>query len=203
MNKSPKILFLIVLGFTAVSAFHPYDYFTWALEVLPAVIGMIVLCKTYDRFRFTDLAYFLLAIHAGILIVGGHYTYAEVPLFNWLRDYFGLSRNYYDRVGHFMQGFVPAIVAREILIKMSPLQKGKWLNFFSLCICGTITALYELFEWAVAALTGEAADSFLGTQGDVWDTQKDMLMAFLGASFALLLLSRWHDRQLFRKNNKP
>lgn len=187
------------------SAIKPHDYFTWFLEVLPAVVGTGILLATFNRFRFTNLAYTLMATHAIVLIVGGHYTYAEVPLFNWLRDTFDLSRNYYDRVGHFMQGFVPAIIAREILIKQSPVKSGRWLSFFVICICGSITAVYELFEWIVAVATGTAADAFLGTQGDVWDTQSDMFMAFLGATLALLVLSRWHSSQLSRQtsNDKP
>jgi putative membrane protein len=182
----------------AWSAINPHDRFTWFLEVLPVFIGAIVLAATYRRFPLTSLAYALLAIHAVILLVGGHYTYAEVPLFNWIRDAFGLARNDYDRLGHFVQGFVPAIIAREVLLRRSPLKPGKWLFFIVVCICLAISASYELFEWSVAELTGTAADSFLGTQGDPWDTQKDMAMALIGAPTALLLLSGLHDNALQR-----
>jgi putative membrane protein len=184
---------LMVLGWSLIK---PHDYLTWFLEVFPALIGIVILLMTADSFPLTSLAYTLLAAHAIVLIIGGHYTYAEVPFFNWLRDYYGLSRNYYDRVGHLMQGLVPAIVAREILIRLSPVKEGKWLALLCLCICGTITSLYELLEWAVALVSKTAADSFLGTQGDVWDTQWDMFLAFVGALLALALFSRWHDRQL-------
>lgn len=182
------------------SAIKPHDYFTWFLEVFPAIIAAPILALTYRRFPLTSLAYVLIAIHAMILMVGGHYTYAEVPLFNWLRDTFHLARNNYDRVGHFAQGFVPALLAREILLRTTPLKPGKMLFFLVVCVCLAISASYELFEWAVAEATGEAADSFLGTQGDVWDTQKDMAWALCGAVVSLLTLSRWHDRMLMRAN---
>jgi len=178
------------------SAIGPADRFTWVLEVLPAVIGVIVLMATIRRFPLTDLLYLLIWLHAVILLVGGHYTYAEVPLFNWLRDSFDLQRNYYDRVGHFAQGFVPAMIAREILLRTSPLQPGKWLFFIVTCICLAISAGYEFVEWWVAVGTGSAAEAFLGTQGDVWDTQWDMFLAFCGATVAQLMLCRYHDRQL-------
>src|SRR6185436_14562110 len=148
----------------------------------------MALAATYKRFRFTDLLYVLIWIHAIILLVGGHYTYAEVPLFDWIRDTFGLSRNHYDRVGHFAQGFVPAIVAREVLLRKSPLKRGKLLTFIVVSICLAISASYELIEFGVSMATGSAGDAFLGTQGDIWDTQKDMLMALIGASTALLTL---------------
>lgn len=142
------------------------------------------------------LAYWLIAIHATILLIGGHYTYALVPLGEWLRSAFDLGRNHYDRVGHFAQGFVPAIIAREILVRCSPLKEGPWLRFLVLCVCLAISATYELFEWRVAVLSGSISDDFLGTQGDPWDTQKDMATALIGAVTALLFLSHWHDRQL-------
>jgi putative membrane protein len=151
---------------------------------------------TIRRFPLTDLLYLLIWLHAVILLVGGHYTYAEVPVFNWLRDSFELQRNYYDRVGHFAQGFVPAMIAREILLRTSPLQPGKWLFFIVTCICLAISAGYEFVEWWVAVGTGSAAEAFLGTQGDVWDTQWDMFLAFCGAVVAQLTLSRLHGRQL-------
>ena len=178
------------------SAVRPHDYFTWALEVAPALVAAVLLVLTYPRFRFTMLAYWLMAIHATILLIGGHYTYALVPLGEWLRSAFDLGRNHYDRVGHFAQGFVPAIIAREILVRCSPLKEGPWLRFLVLCVCLAISATYELFEWRVAVLTGSMSDDFLGTQGDPWDTQKDMATALIGAVTALLFLSHWHDRQL-------
>jgi putative membrane protein len=178
------------------SGIEPADRFTWFLEVLPAVIGVIVLMATIRRFPLTGLLYLLIWLHAVILFVGGHYTYAEVPLFNWLRDSFDLQRNYYDRVGHFAQGFVPAMIAREILLRTSPLQPGKWLFFIVTCICLAISAGYEFVEWWVAVGTGSAAEAFLGTQGDVWDTQWDMFLAFCGAIVAQLTLTGVHSRQL-------
>jgi putative membrane protein len=194
-----RVLLSSVLAALLWSGISPHDRFTWFLEVVPAIVGLIVLAATYHRFTFTTLAYALLAGHAVILMVGGHYTYAEVPLFNWIRDAFGLARNDYDRLGHFVQGFVPAIIAREVLLRTSPLRRGGWLFFLVLCVCLAISASYELFEWSVAALTGTAADSFLGTQGDPWDTQKDMAMALIGAVTALLTLSQTHDRVLQRE----
>ena len=178
------------------SAVRPHDYFTWLLEVAPAILAFVVLAATYQRFRFTQLVYSLCALHAIILMVGGHYTYAEVPLFNWIRDTFGLARNHYDRVGHFAQGFVPAMVTREILLRTSPLGPGKWLTTLVIAVCLAISALYELIEWGVAEATGTAAEAFLGTQGDVWDTQKDMALCLVGALAALLSLTRIHDRAL-------
>lgn len=183
-------------AFLAWSAIQPHDYFTWILEVAPALIGFVVLVLTRKRFALTPLAYWLVLVHAIILMVGGHYTYAEVPLFNWLRDAWGMSRNNYDKVGHFAQGFVPAVIAREILLRTSPLRTGKLLSFLVVCVCLAISAFYELIEWWVAAASGTAAEAFLGTQGYVWDTQSDMAFALAGAIAALALLGRRHDRQL-------
>lgn len=180
----------------AWSAIRPHDYFTWFLEVLPALIAAPLLLVLYPRLRFSNLLYVLIAIHAIVLMVGGHYTYAEVPLFNWIRDHFGLARNDYDRLGHFMQGFVPAILAREVLIRRSPLKGSRWLPFLVLCVCMAVSACYELFEWGVAEAAGSASDDFLGTQGDPWDTQWDMFTCLIGALTALLTLSRFHNRQL-------
>ncbi len=185
--------FLVIL---ILSAIKPHDYFTWFLEVAPAIIGAVILVTVYGKFKFTNLTYSLIWIHALILMIGGHYTYAEVPLFNWLKEVLDLSRNHYDRVGHLAQGFIPAIVAREILLRTSPLRPGKWLSVIVVCICLAISASYELIEWGVAELTGSAAEAFLGTQGDVWDTQWDMFLAFCGAISSLILLSGVHDRQL-------
>ncbi|MGC8763532.1 MAG: DUF2238 domain-containing protein [Acidobacteriota bacterium] len=189
-------LSLAVLAVFLWSGVHPRDRFTWFLEVLPVLVAAPLLAATYRRFRFTTLTYTFIAAHMAILMVGGKYTYAEVPLFNWIRDAFGLSRNYYDRVGHLFQGFVPALVAREILLRKSPLRPGGWLFFLVTCVCLSISAGYEFFEWGVAVATGTAAEAFLGTQGDVWDTQWDMFMALLGALLAQLLLARIQDRQM-------
>ena len=178
------------------SGWAPKDRMTWILEVFPVIGAVPLLIATRRRFPLTTLAYALIAIHATILMVGGRYTYAEVPLFNWVRDAFHLARNHYDRVGHFAQGFVPAIVAREILLRRSVLRRGGWLFFLVTCVCLAISAVYELVEWATAQASGSAADAFLGTQGDPWDTQKDMLLAWIGAMTAQLTLGRAHDRQI-------
>jgi len=198
-ERSVLILLLAMLSAVLVwSGIHPRDTFTWFLEVLPALLGVGILAATYSRFRFSLLVYVLVSLHAVILMIGGHYTYAEMPAFNWLRDTFALSRNYYDRVGHFAQGFVPAIIAREFLLRLSPLRRGKLLFFIVVSICLAASAAYEFVEWWVSLAVGSAADAFLGTQGDVWDTQWDMFMALVGAVIALLLLSRIHDRFLRR-----
>jgi putative membrane protein len=192
----------VLLGIFGVafvwSAIRPHDYFTWFLEVLPAMLGLVALAATYRRFRLTTLLYVLICGHAIVLLVGGHYTYAEVPLGNWVRDAFHLARNPYDRLGHFVQGFVPAILAREVLIRNRVVKRGGWLSLLVFCFCMAVSALYELFEYAVAMSTGSAADAFLGSQGDPWDTQNDMLMCMIGAITALLTLSCWHDRVLAR-----
>ena len=178
------------------SAIGPKDYPTWFVEVLPAVIGAGVLWFTRRRYPLTRLVYVLVLAHCVILIVGGHYTYAEVPLFDWIRDAFGHDRNNYDKLGHFAQGFVPAIIAREITIRNAVFCNARWRNFFIVAMCLGISAFYELIEWVAALVSAEAAESFLGTQGYVWDTQSDMAWAMFGAIAALLLLGRRHDRQL-------
>ncbi|MCU7851255.1 MAG: DUF2238 domain-containing protein [Candidatus Thiodiazotropha sp. (ex Monitilora ramsayi)] len=190
------LLLLILSGIDPVA-----DRYTWFLETAPVMIGLVLLTMTWNRFPLTLLLCRLLAFHAVILMIGGFYTYAEVPLFNWLQEVFDLSRNHYDRVGHFVQGFVPAILAREILLRRSPLQPGRWLFFLCLSICLAFSAFYELIEWWVALLSEQAADAFLGTQGDPWDTQTDMFLALIGATCALLLLSTPHDKQLERMKN--
>jgi putative membrane protein len=182
----------------AWSGTAPRDRFTWFLEVAPALIAVVLLAATRKRFPLTPLAYGLILVHALILMVGGHYTYAEVPLFDRLRDVFGWERNNYDKVGHFAQGFVPAIAAREILVRRRVVNGGGWLSFITLSICMAVSAFYELFEWGTAVLTGEAAEAFLGTQGYAWDTQSDMAFALIGAAAALLFLTGVHDRQLAR-----
>lgn len=189
-------LLIAVLVLMVWSGIHPADRTTWVMEVAPVWIGFALLIPTYGKFRLTNLLYVLLAVHMAILMVGGKYTYAEVPLFNWIRDTFHLSRNHYDRVGHFAQGFVPAILVRELLLRTSPLRAGKWLFVIVVFVCTGFSALYELIEWITAEILGSGADAFLGTQGDVWDTQKDMALAFSGAMAAQVLLARAHDRAI-------
>jgi len=179
------------------SAVSPKDQFTWFLEVIPALIGLVILAVTYKKFPLTPLLYALILIHMVILMVGGHYTYAEVPLFDWIKEVLDQSRNNYDKVGHFAQGFTPAILARELLIRKNIVEGSKiWLNYIILSIVLAFSAFYELIEWWVALATGEDAEAFLGTQGYMWDTQSDMMYALIGAVVAIVLLSRLHDRQL-------
>jgi len=190
----------IVLAWSAIG---PHDRYTWFLEVAPVLLGAAILLPTYRRFPLTDLLYVLLAVHAVILMVGGHYTYAEVPLGHWAKEAFGLARNHYDRLGHFAQGFVPAILAREILLRRRVVARGAWLFTIVVSICLAFSAFYELVEWTVAELSGTAAEAFLGTQGDVWDTQKDMALALVGAIVAQLALARRHDRALAELAGSP
>ena len=197
-RREPLILLIATLVCLAVSRIGAAEPGTWVLEVFPIFLAIPVLVATAKRFPLTPLAYRLLFVHALILMLGGHYTYAKVPLGFGVQDALHLGRNHYDRLGHFAQGFVPAIIAREILLRRSPLQRGKWLFFLVICICLAVSASYELIEWLAALLGGSSADAFLGTQGDVWDTQWDMFMALVGALSALVLLSRVHDRQLAR-----
>lgn len=179
-----------------ISGISPYDRLTWLLEVAPVLIVAPLLTLTYRTFPLTRLLYWLIALHALILILGGHYTYARVPLGTWFQEAFGLARNHYDRIGHLAQGFIPAIAAREILLRRSPLVNGKWLFFIVTCICLAISAFYEFIEWWAALLSEEASQAFLGTQGDHWDTQWDMFLALNGAIFAQLLLGRLHSKQI-------
>jgi len=194
----PAILLAVDAVVLIWSAIGCHDWFTWGLEVFPAVIGVAVLIRLYPRLRFTNLVYTLIAIHAIILMIGGHYTYAQMPLFNWLRDTFHQSRNHYDRVGHFAQGFVPTLIAREVLLRTTSLRRGKLFLWLILSSSMAISALYELLEFTVAMATGSAADAFLGSQGDVWDTQWDMTFCLIGTICALLFMSRFHDRALAR-----
>lgn len=192
-----QITWIVIFSAVLVwSGIGPHDYPTWLLEVAPAVVAAAVLWFTRERFPLTRLTYTLILIHCIILMIGGHYTYAEVPLGDWIREAFDQTRNNYDKLGHFAQGFVPAIVAREILIRKKVINFPGWRDFLIVCVCLAISAFYELIEWWVALLSAEAADSFLGTQGYIWDTQSDMWLALLGAVSALVLLSRLHDRQL-------
>ena len=195
INAALLAIFVIALVWSAI---RPHDYFTWILEVFPALIAIVILLATYRRFPLTAIAYVLICIHAIILMAGGHYTYAEVPLGYWMQHAFGLVRNDYDRIGHFAQGFVPAIVSREILIRLGVVKKRGWLFFIVVCICLAISAAYELLEWRVAVASGAKSDAFLGTQGDPWDTQEDMATALVGAIVAQLVMPRWHDRQIAR-----
>ena len=195
-RREPAVLLALGAVLLVLSGIDPKDRYTWILEVAPAVVAAIVLVATHRRFPLTPLAYRLILLHACILMVGGHYTYAEVPLGFWVQRAFGLARNHYDRLGHFAQGFVPAIVAREILLRRTALKRGGWTFFLVTCVCLAISAFYELVEWWTALASGEAATAFLGTQGDVWDTQWDMFIALIGAVTAQLTLSRVHDRQL-------
>jgi putative membrane protein len=179
-----------------VSAIGAFDFFTWVLEVAPAIIGIAVLAATYRRFPFTNLVYSLILIHSLILMLGGHYTYAKVPLGFWMQNVFHFSRNHYDRIGHFAQGFVPAMIAREIFIRRKVINGARWRATLTIAVCLAISALYELIEWRTSVMSGSAADAFLGTQGDVWDTQEDMFFALVGSISALVLMGRVHDRQL-------
>ena len=187
------VLFMAVLVWSGIG---PKDFMTWCLEVAPAVIGAAVLWVTRDRFPLTTLIYALILVHCIILMVGGHYTYAEVPIGDWFRDAFDGTRNNYDKLGHLAQGFVPALIARELVIRLGVFNSPRWRDFFIVSFCLGFSAFYELIEWWVALLSDEAADSFLGTQGYIWDTQSDMGLALFGAIAALVLLSKLHDRQL-------
>lgn len=194
-----NILFAIFLVIFVWSAIRPHDYFTWVLEVFPAVLGGVLLIATRDRFPLTPLLYVLLFVHAVILVVGGHYTYALVPLGDWMRDAFGFTRNHYDRIGHLALGIFPIFLAREVLLRTSPLQSGKWLLALSISLVFSFAAFWELLEWWVTLLVAsDVGQAFLGSQGDIWDAQWDMLLALLGAIASLLLASRLHDRSMAR-----
>lgn len=197
-NVVPPLLLGVVLVALVVSGLRPYDRLTWLLETVWVIAGVPVLLLTWRRFPLTTLLCCLLALHALILVAGGHWSYARTPLGDWVRDLFDLSRNPYDRLGHFAQGFVPAILVREILVRRSPLRGSRWLAPLVVCACLAFSAFFELIEWWAALAGGSAADDFLATQGDVWDTQWDMFLALVGASTSLVLLSRLHDRQLRR-----
>jgi len=195
MKKALLVIFALA---TIWSAINPLEPFTWWLEATPALLGLAIILLTYKKFPLTNFLYIMLTLHAIVLLIGAHYTYAEVPLFNWLRDEFGYSRNHYDRFGHLMQGFVPALIARELLLRTSPLQAGKWLFAIITLGCLGISGAYELIEWVVSVNTGEKGNAFLGTQGDIWDTQKDMLMALIGAISAQVFFAKMHDEALER-----
>lgn len=201
MKKKNIVLIAILLAITIWSLIKPYDLFTWVLEIAPVLIGTIALLLTYKKFKFSQLIYILMAIHAIVLIIGGKYTYALNPLFEWLKEIFNWERNYYDRLGHFIQGFIPALISREILLRTSPLKPSKWLSFLIVCVCLSVSACYELIEWWIAVAMGETADSFLGSQGDIWDAQWDMFLALIGAITALLTLSKIHDKSIAKHLN--
>jgi putative membrane protein len=196
--REPLLLLAAAMSALAVSAIHPHDRLTWVLEVFPFFIATPVLIATWRRFPLTPLLYRLILVHAVILFIGGHYTYAEAPPGNWLKDIFGLARNPYDRIGHFAQGFVPALLAREVLLRRTPLVRGGWLFFLVASVCLAISACYEFIEWWSAVILGQGADAFLGSQGDPWDTQWDMFTALIGAVTAQLAMWRLHDRHLER-----
>ena len=195
-----KLQIYIALFFISLvlSAVHPKEYFTWFLEVIPALIGFIVLALTYKRFAFSNLTYFFIVLHCIILFVGGHYTYAEVPLFDWIKEVFHQSRNNYDKLGHFAQGFVPAMIIRELFIRKAVIANQSFFNFIIVAICLAISAAYEWIEWWVSICTGDGGDAFLGTQGYVWDTQSDMLCATIGAICMLVFFSRTQDANLLK-----
>ena len=191
-------------GFSIVlvwSGIEPHDQFTWFLEVLPAIVGLGLMVVTFKRFPLTPMLYGFILIHCWILMVGGQYSYAEVPLFDWIRDEFGQDRNNYDKVGHFAQGFVPALLSRELFIRFAVVKTRGWMNLFIVSICLAFSAFYELIEWWVALVIGEDAEAFLGTQGYEWDTQSDMALALVGAISAIVMLSKWHDAALQKLSN--
>ena len=196
------LLVLLFLARLGLSAINPHDYFTWILKVFPAIVGFFVLLATFKKFRFSYLTYLMILLHCYVLFIGGHYTYAQVPLFNWVRDVLHQSRNNYDKVGHFMQGFVPAMIARELFIRLQVFQKKNWIPFLVVTVCGFISLCYELLEWFVSISSGSSGDSFLGTQGDVWDTQSDMLFAIIGATCMVLFFSGLQDKVIKKMYNK-
>jgi putative membrane protein len=196
--KLPLFCLGAVLAVFIWSAINPYERGTWWMEVIPVIIALPILIATYRKFRLTDMLYVLIALHCLVLLVGGHYTYARVPLFDDIKEMFGLTRNHYDRVGHVMQGFVPAMIGRELVIRTTPLKGGKWLAALLILSAFGIGAIYEIIEWIAAVITKDGAESFLATQGDIWDTQKDMALAGFGAALALVTLSKFHNRALER-----
>jgi len=198
----PLSLLSLVLAGLIWSGIGPTDRLTWFMETVPVMIGIAILVPTWRRFPLTTLTYTLLALHAVILVIGGHYTYAEVPWFNDLRDHYDLSRNYFDRLGHFAQGFVPAILAREILIRNTCLKNGGWLFLYVTSFCLAFSALYEMLEWWAAIFTETGAEAFLGTQGDIWDTQWDMFLALIGAMLGQIILGPFHNRQIAELENQ-
>jgi len=200
MKNGKNFYIEILVAFFAVLAWSGYrppaGYFTWALEIFPAIIALVILASTIRKFEFTKLVYVLILFHSFILMIGGHTTYAEMPVFNWIRDHFGLERNYYDRLGHFAQGFVPALVAREYFIRRKIISSRKWLNVIVVMFLLGFAGFYEFIEWWVSLASGSKGDAFLGTQGDIWDTQWDMFMCFIGSIVSLTFLSKVHDKKI-------
>lgn len=199
MKKYWILISLFIIGLL-ISAINPHDYFTWFLEVFPAIIGIIVLSITFKKFQFTYLTYCFILVHCYILFIGGHYTYAEVPLFEWIKETFHQSRNNYDKVGHFAQGFIPAMITRELFVRKEIVKPTTWLPFLTVCVCVFISVFYEFLEWFVAIASGQSADAFLGTQGYVWDTQSDMLYATIGATCMVMFLGKLQDKQIKQLN---
>lgn len=196
MNQIKTWLVVFFTFGLIISGISPHDYFTWFLEVFPAILGFVILILTYKKFSFTHFTYIFILIHCYILFIGGHYTYAEVPLFNWIKEAFHQTRNNYDKVGHFTQGFVPEIIVRELFIRKSVINGKKWLSFLTVTVCIAISVWYEFLEWFVSIMTGEDAESFLGTQGYVWDTQSDMLYAMIGAISMIIFVSKYQDKAI-------
>lgn len=199
--KFKRLLIILFCISLLVSGINPKEYFTWFLEVIPAIIGFVILVFTYRKFQFTNFTYFFILLHCIILFIGGHYTYAEVPLFNWLKEIFSLSRNNYDKIGHFAQGFVPALIIREIFIRKNVIAYKKYFKFIIVAICLAISAAYEWIEWWVSISIGKGGDAFLGTQGYIWDTQSDMLLATIGAICMLMFLSKKQDISIEKLKN--
>jgi len=202
MKKQWLLVLLFFIGLIA-SAIKPKEYFTWFLEVFPAILGFVILCATYNKFKFTNFTYWLILLHCYILFLGGHYTYAEVPLFNWIKEIADQSRNNYDKVGHFAQGFVPAAIVREIFIRKNILNKKNWLPFLTVSVCLAISAFYEFIEWIISVFSKEAGDSFLGTQGYIWDTQSDMLYALIGAVTMVVLFGKFQNKKIDKVHHNP
>ncbi len=200
-DQLPLIFAFCIVVILIISCILTLDRPTWVLEVFPILIGFPILILTYKRFQFTNLVYFFIVLHSLILAIGGIYTYAKVPLGFWMQDWFHFSRNHYDRIGHFAQGFIPALIVRELLIRTSSLKPGKWLGFIVVCVCLAMSAFYEFIEWWTAAIKGASAEAFLGTQGDEWDAQWDMFFAMIGATVCIILLSKWHHKFLNLKQN--
>lgn len=199
--KRITVYIILFFGVFIWSLINPHDYFTWFLEAAPAILFFLILSLTYKKFKFSWFVYSFILVHCFVLLIGAKYTYAEVPLFNYFKDAFGLERNNYDKVGHFMQGFVPAFIARELLVRLKVVNGKNWLKYIVVSICLAISAFYEFVEWWVSVATGESADSFLGTQGYVWDTQSDMLYATIGAIIAVTFFSRLHDMSMNKLKN--
>lgn len=196
------LLTLFAMGLI-VSGIRPLDYFTWVLEITPAIIGTFILIGSFSKFKFSKMTYIFILVHCYILFIGGHYTYAEVPLFNWIRDALGQSRNNYDKIGHFAQGFIPALIARELFIRRRIVKPGFWTELLTVCVCLSVSVIYELGEWMVALITGTSSDAFLGTQGYIWDTQSDMFYALLGSLSMVIFMRPLQNRILLNELANP